>query len=185
MSELESEQSCPAETEMASEIGPTQWDIRRWSETLGSAVLWMGLAILAIAGLDALDVVPFRLPDVWYRSRSFWWMIGLAGVGVGWQILQDDPRLRGWHPVRSGRRFGSLILYTREGCHLCDEAKELLEAYARYLPPLCEVDIDKDAVLIAKFTTCVPVVEIDGKIRFKGRIDEMLLRRLIEGSQPK
>ena len=30
--------------------------------------------------------------------------------------------------------------------------------------------------------TCVPVVAIDGKIRFRGRVDAVLLRRLIAGA---
>ena len=44
------------------------------------------------------------------------------------------------------------------------------------------VDIDRDGALAAKFGDSVPVVEIDGQIRFRGRIDEMLLRRLLSGS---
>ena len=31
------------------------------------------------------------------------------------------------------------------------------------------------------FNDCVPVVEIDGKIRFCGRVDPVLLRRLLAG----
>jgi hypothetical protein len=42
-----------------------------------------------------------------------------------------------------------------------------------------EVDIDLDPELKARFTDCVPVVEIEGKIRFRGRVNEVLLRRLI------
>ena len=38
--------------------------------------------------------------------------------------------------------------------------------------------------LVDRFGKCVPVVELDGKVRFKGRINEILLRRLIEGSPP-
>ena len=161
-----------------------EWHIHRWSQFLGRFIFLSGAGLLLIWILDALGYVPFRLPDFWYPVRSFWWLVAVATMVCGFKILQRDPRLAGWMPTRAGRRFHSLILYTREGCHLCDEAKEMLEAYARYLPPISEVDIDKDAILIAKFTTCVPVVEVDGKIRFKGRIDEMLLRRLIEGSRP-
>ena len=72
-----------------------------------------------------------------------------------------------------------MVLYTRHGCHLCDEAKELLEMYREVLPTPIEVDIDADPALQARFTTCVPVVEIDGKIRFRGRVNAVLLRRLI------
>jgi predicted thioredoxin/glutaredoxin len=41
------------------------------------------------------------------------------------------------------------------------------------------VDIDAEPELREKFNTCVPVVEIDGKVRFRGKVDPILLRRLI------
>ena len=69
-----------------------------------------------------------------------------------------------------------IVLYTRTGCHLCDEAHALLARYA--LTPRL-VDIDADPELRARFHTCVPVVEIEGKIRFRGRVNEVLLRRLL------
>lgn len=43
-----------------------------------------------------------------------------------------------------------------------------------------EIDIDHEETLRQKFDTCVPVVEIDGKVRFRGRVDPRLLRRLIQ-----
>ena len=46
------------------------------------------------------------------------------------------------------------------------------------LEPKC-VDVDEDAALVERFNECVPVVEIDGKIRFRGRVDPVLLRRLL------
>jgi hypothetical protein len=44
---------------------------------------------------------------------------------------------------------------------------------------LDQVDIDAKEDLRAKFDTCVPVVEIDGRIRFRGRVNPILLRRLL------
>ena len=76
------------------------------------------------------------------------------------------------------------MFYTRSGCHLCDEARAILDQYDDYLPPTREIDIDTDRELIEQFGTSVPVVEIDGKIRFRGCVDEILLRRLIEGTPP-
>jgi hypothetical protein len=35
--------------------------------------------------------------------------------------------------------------------------------------------------LLQRYTNCVPVIVIDGKERFRGRIDERLLRRLLQG----
>jgi glutaredoxin len=69
-----------------------------------------------------------------------------------------------------------VTIYTRVGCHLCDDARELLERYG-LTPEL--IDIDADPALHERYTTCVPVVIIDGKERFRGRVNEVLLRRLL------
>jgi glutaredoxin len=66
--------------------------------------------------------------------------------------------------------------YTREGCHLCDEAIAVLR---RFDVALEEIDIDGQPELRRRYDTCVPVVVIDGKERFRGRVDELLLRRLL------
>lgn len=69
-----------------------------------------------------------------------------------------------------------VVLYTRGGCHLCDAAKAILLRHG--LAPN-EIDIDKCPDLLGQFGECVPVVEIDGKVRFRGRIDHRLLKRLL------
>nr|AUN35797.1 hypothetical protein [uncultured bacterium] len=74
------------------------------------------------------------------------------------------------------------MLYTREGCHLCDDARDLLAKFQSALPEIEEVDIDADPELQEKFTDCVPVVEIDGKVRFRGKVNEVLLQRLIDAA---
>ncbi|MGY8770422.1 MAG: glutaredoxin family protein [Pirellulales bacterium] len=68
------------------------------------------------------------------------------------------------------------IVYTRAGCHLCDDAISLLKRHG-FDPKT--IDIDQDEALQQKFTECVPVVEIDGKIRFRGIVNEMLLKRIL------
>ena len=74
-----------------------------------------------------------------------------------------------------------VVLYARHGCHLCEEARELLEKYG--LEP-GQVDIDADPELQRRFTDCVPVIEIDGQNRFRGRVSEVLLRRLLAARYP-
>ena len=69
-----------------------------------------------------------------------------------------------------------VVLYTRSGCHLCTDAQEAL---ARHGLTCRLVDIDFDPELQAKYDLCVPVVAINGRERFRGRIDELLLRRII------
>ena len=69
-----------------------------------------------------------------------------------------------------------VLLFTRPGCCLCDEAEALLRRHG--LSPT-KIDIDQNPELRSRYTTCVPVVVIDGKERFRGRVSEVLLRRLL------
>ena len=72
-----------------------------------------------------------------------------------------------------------VTLYTRTGCHLCDEALMILRRNG--LTPQC-VDIDGRPELRERFNACVPVVEINGKVRFRGRVNELLLRRILDAA---
>ncbi len=67
------------------------------------------------------------------------------------------------------------ILYTRQGCHLCEVAAQTLEQ-AGY--DVHKIDIDQNPELRQKFDLEVPVVEIDGRIRFRGCVEPLLLKRL-------
>lgn len=69
-----------------------------------------------------------------------------------------------------------IVLYSRDGCHLCDEARSAL---ARHGFEFAVVDVDADPELKKRYNDCVPVVVIDGQERFRGRVDELLLRRLL------
>jgi len=70
-----------------------------------------------------------------------------------------------------------ILLFTRSGCHLCEEAEALLVRYG--LAPQ-KIDVDANAELRQKYDTCVPVVVIDGKERFRGQVNEVLLKRLLK-----
>jgi glutaredoxin len=123
--------------------------------------------------------VPYQLGEWLVVGLS----LGMVIVGSSWLWRDDHPRTR-WAPTRSGRRFNTAVLYTREGCHLCDDVHALLIAYGQYLPEIALVDIDADPDLHARFDTEVPVVELDGQERFRGRVSEVMLQRLIEGTPP-
>ena len=79
-----------------------------------------------------------------------------------------------------------VLLYTRAGCCLCDEAKKLiqeLQKQARF--EFREIDIDQDPELRERYNEEVPVVFIGGKKAFKYRIDpRQFLRRLERESVP-
>ncbi len=70
-----------------------------------------------------------------------------------------------------------VTLYTRRGCHLCDEAKVAIEAARRRRTfDYEELDIDADAGLLHLYNEEVPVIAIDGRKAFKYRLtaDELL-----------
>ena len=73
----------------------------------------------------------------------------------------------------------NVTVYTRRGCCLCDEAKSVLERHGLSVQ---EVDIDSDQALRERYNESVPVVIVDGRERFRGRIDERLLRRMLRTS---
>jgi uncharacterized membrane protein len=55
----------------------------------------------------------------------------------------------------------TVTLYTRPGCHLCDQARNDLAALQSQIPhKLLEVDIESDPALQKKFLTEIPVIEV-------------------------
>ena len=74
----------------------------------------------------------------------------------------------------------SVILYTRKDCHLCDDALSILSEHG-ITPEI--VDIDENPELQKEFDTCVPVVKLGGKIRFRGRVNPVLLRRILASDE--
>lgn len=73
-----------------------------------------------------------------------------------------------------------VTLYTRAGCHLCDDAKEvILAARARAEFDYEELDIDADPELRRLYNEEVPVIAIDRRKAFKYRVDmNEFLKRL-------
>ena len=59
-----------------------------------------------------------------------------------------------------------VTMYARDGCHLCDEARELILGLRATDGPieLREIDIDADETLLAKYLERIPVIEIEGVV---------------------
>ena len=61
-----------------------------------------------------------------------------------------------------------VTLYGKPGCHLCDEAREVLRAVrARRAFDLEEVDITRDPALEREYRERIPVVAVDGEEAFE------------------
>ena len=56
----------------------------------------------------------------------------------------------------------AVTLYMRAGCHLCDEAREVIRGIGG--TDLREIDIDSDDRLLARYLERIPVIEIGGRI---------------------
>jgi glutaredoxin len=88
----------------------------------------------------------------------------------------EDERL-----AASGPR--AITLYTRPGCHLCEEAKALIEPMLGELgATLREVNIDDDAELSRRYGTDIPVVFIGAHKAAKHRVDPVKFRRQLRGA---
>jgi glutaredoxin len=78
----------------------------------------------------------------------------------------------------------TVTLYTRENCHLCHDALEVLERVRATVPfELAIKDLDHDAPADkrAAYDWEVPVIELDGRKIMKYHVDEARLVRLLEG----
>ncbi|MGA2198006.1 MAG: glutaredoxin family protein [Bryobacteraceae bacterium] len=74
-----------------------------------------------------------------------------------------------------------VTLYTRAGCHLCEEAKRAIEAArGRADFDYQEVDIDGDRELRRRYNDQVPVIAINGVKAFKSRVEAKELLKKLE-----
>ncbi|MFQ5826020.1 MAG: glutaredoxin family protein [Dehalococcoidia bacterium] len=75
-------------------------------------------------------------------------------------------------------------LYTREGCHLCQEAEGILEKLKDEFKLAIElVDIDRDDGLLARYGNVIPVIAIDDRISLSAPLDEPRLRQALENPE--
>ena len=172
-----------SENERASHPTPPDRERPQPRLVVGGLCLVAGLLLLTLIVVEATSDLPLDLPRGWYSGRPLWFALALVLVGTGWRLQRTVPATPvAWTPIRPGRRFQRLVIYSREDCHLCDDAKAILAEYAAWLPVIEEIDIAETSELEAQFGTSIPVIEIDGIVRFRGRVSEPLLRRLIDGS---
>jgi glutaredoxin len=67
-----------------------------------------------------------------------------------------------------------VVVYSRPGCHLCEEAIEALVAlrHRGYEFELHEVDIESEELLLRRMLEKIPVIEIDGVVASELVLDE-------------
>ncbi|GAA4349308.1 hypothetical protein GCM10023145_10730 [Angustibacter luteus] len=92
-------------------------------------------------------------------------MITAGGAGYGGCV--GEPRI---------------TLVGRDGCHLCDDAREVVRRVAEDTGAgWVELDVDDDPDLLRQYGEMVPVVLVDGSQHDFYRVDERRLRDALQG----
>jgi glutaredoxin len=74
-----------------------------------------------------------------------------------------------------------VTLYSKAGCHLCDEAKAAIAPLLReFRATLREIDIEGDATLMQRFDCDIPVIYIGRKKAAKHRVNLEQFRRQLQ-----
>ena len=77
-------------------------------------------------------------------------------------------------------RLSRLVLYVREGCHLCEQfLVELSVDIGPGVERLRVLDVDRDADLAVRFGLRVPVLELDGSVLCEAVYDGPRVRQAL------
>ena len=75
-----------------------------------------------------------------------------------------------------------VTLYSRPGCHLCDDARTVIERVCAELgESYVEVSIDDDPSLQERYGEEIPVTLVDGRQHDFWRVDAQRLRAALSG----
>lgn len=75
-----------------------------------------------------------------------------------------------------------VVIYSRSGCHLCEEALAVIARARRAARfELVEIDIESDEQLLMRYLERIPVVTVDGQELFEYFVDEQALVDKVRG----
>ena len=78
--------------------------------------------------------------------------------------------------------MATVVLYARPGCHLCDDARAVIQAARAEVAFVYEeVDIESDDALVRDYGLRIPVVAVDGEELFEISVDETALLAAVRG----
>lgn len=95
--------------------------------------------------------------------------------------MTDEGGTSAEDAILAAARPLDVTLYTRPGCHLCEEAKaQIAPLLSKAGARLREVNIDADPVLRARYDSDVPVIFLGARKVAKHRVDLSQFRRQLE-----
>ena len=105
-------------------------------------------------------------------------------------LVVGRPIVAAADPARRRRRHRAIVrltIYSKPGCHLCDEMKSLVHRVIASIRPtpitVDEIDISSDPALLDRYGLEIPVLLIDGKKVAKYRVSEEELTQMIGGTK--
>jgi glutaredoxin len=99
--------------------------------------------------------------------------------GFSFEILSRAFRVTSYNPLMT-----RVIIYSKPGCHLCEEAKAAIQAAGcgeEYV--LEEVNIETDPELLRRYRFEIPVITIDGVEAFKNRVSSEEFKKAIRSAK--
>ena len=77
-----------------------------------------------------------------------------------------------------------VVIFSRPGCHLCDEARQAIEAaHCDDEYTLAEINIESDPALLSRYQYDIPVITVNGVEAFRHRLTSEAFRdRLLSES---
>lgn len=93
-----------------------------------------------------------------------------------------SPRDRAWESLKRDGMLPSqpvVTLYSKPGCHLCEDARQMLDTLRPKYPHYLEViDITSDAEAFSRFASRIPVV-VAGSQEYGAPLDRPALERVL------
>lgn len=155
---------------------------KRLMQHSGSLCVWIAGVLAVLIFVDKWTELSVPFPSFWFTSRSFHVPACVSLLVLSWLCHRNASSIPE-HNSATVPLFQKVILYGKPDCDLCDRAMDLLAEYAQSLPEVQKVDISGNQKLEALYSECVPVVEIDGRVRFRGIVSTELLKRLVDAKR--
>ena len=125
-----------------------------------------GVRTLSLADLDESDAINGTVARLVERG----WLRATGEPDTTY-TRTEDGRLQLLGP-------GDVTIYSRPGCHLCEEAEmQIAPLLAEFSARLTEINIDEDAELRARYDFDVPVIFLGARKVAKHRVDLKQFRR--------
>ena len=166
---------------MANRSGSREQEINdRFQAWLGTAMMCVASVFAILIFCDRMEMKLFPMPTVWDTSRSMHLFL-CCGMFFFAAILLKSPQFDD-EPEFTTPLFNTCELLTRPGCSLCDDAMEVLIGFQNALPAITIVDITNDLQLTRQFGESIPVVMLDGRVRFRGAVNPVLMQRIVDAA---